>query len=334
MAQPPPRPAASRQGGPASAGASSVLVVIGRARQGRREAEGEHVLPRAISERGRRDPASAAWPACTWRAWTGRRLPEVGGDQAHSPALGRGRSVRRHVPGRGADRRQHQSRQRRPGVRAGQGRQYLLDRHGVPPRRTSARGDAALGGARDAHRPRARRPHLLRRRRGPARRPRAALGKNGQLLSPGPPRRHAAQPVPDATTATPRWSTSSIAKVADRLSSTRAGGTGGKLAYMSPEQVRGAEVDRTTDIFALGVVLWEITAAGAPSRMDTDLDTLEKVQACTSSHALDHHPRLPAGAPEACVMKALSPSASRTASGLPPREFSRALQTFLVRSSR
>src|SRR5580693_3933875 len=44
-----------------------------------------------------------------------------------------------------------------------------------------------------------------------------------------------------------------IAKVADRLASTRAGTLKGKLAYMSPEQVRGAEVDRTTDIFALGV---------------------------------------------------------------------------------
>ncbi len=49
---------------------------------------------------------------------------------------------------------------------------------------------------------------------------------------------------------------------------------------MSPEQVRGVEVDRTTDIFALGVVLWELTTNQRLFRMDTDLDTLEKVQAC------------------------------------------------------
>src|SRR6185503_9421459 len=61
-----------------------------------------------------------------------------------------------------------------------------------------------------------------------------------------------------------------IAKVADRLSSTRAGTLKGKLAYMSPEQVRGAEVDRTTDVFALGVVLWELTTNQRLFRMDTD----------------------------------------------------------------
>ena len=120
-----------------------------------------------------------------------------------------------------------------------------------------------------------------------------------------------------------------IAKVADRLSSTRAGTLKGKLAYMSPEQVRGAEVDRTTDIFALGVVLWEITTNQRLFRMDTDLDTLEKVQACIvpppSTIVRGYPPEL-----EACVMKALSKRKQdryQTA-----REFSRALQTYLMRS--
>ncbi len=120
-----------------------------------------------------------------------------------------------------------------------------------------------------------------------------------------------------------------IAKVADRLSSTRAGTLKGKLAYMSPEQVRGAEVDRTTDIFALGVVLWEITTNQRLFRMDTDLDTLEKVQACIvpppSTIVPGYPPEL-----EACVMKALS---KRKQDRFPTaREFSRALQNYLVRS--
>ncbi|WP_437588102.1 protein kinase domain-containing protein [Sorangium sp. So ce1000] len=120
-----------------------------------------------------------------------------------------------------------------------------------------------------------------------------------------------------------------IAKVADRLSSTRAGTLKGKLAYMSPEQVRGNEVDRTTDVFALGVVLWELTTNQRLFRMDTDLDTLEKVQACVvpppSTIVSDYPIEL-----ESVVMKALAKHKHdrfQTA-----REFSRALQNFLMRS--
>ncbi len=120
-----------------------------------------------------------------------------------------------------------------------------------------------------------------------------------------------------------------IAKVADRLSSTRAGTLKGKLAYMSPEQVRGAEVDRTTDIFALGVVLWELTTNQRLFRMDTDLDTLEKVQACVVPPPSTLIPGYPPEL-EACVMKALSKrKQDRYATA---REFSRALQSFLMRS--
>ena len=120
-----------------------------------------------------------------------------------------------------------------------------------------------------------------------------------------------------------------IAKVADRLSSTRAGTLKGKLAYMSPEQVRGAEVDRTTDIFALGVVMWELTTNQRLFRMDTDLDTLEKVQACIVPPPSTIIPGYPPEL-EACVMKALSKrKQDRFATA---RELSRALQAFLMRS--
>jgi serine/threonine-protein kinase len=118
-----------------------------------------------------------------------------------------------------------------------------------------------------------------------------------------------------------------IAKVADRLASTRAGTLKGKLAYMSPEQVRGSDVDRTTDIFALGVVLWELTTNQRLFRMDTDLDTLEKVQACNvpppSSIIRGYPPGL-----EQVVLKALAKDKrNRFQTG---REFSRALQGFLM----
>ena len=120
-----------------------------------------------------------------------------------------------------------------------------------------------------------------------------------------------------------------IAKVADRLASTRAGTLKGKLAYMSPEQVRGADVDRTTDIFALGVVLWELTTNQRLFRMDTDLDTLEKVQACIVPLPSTIVRGYPQGL-EAVVMKALAKNKKdryQTA-----REFSRALQLYLNQS--
>ncbi len=48
-----------------------------------------------------------------------------------------------------------------------------------------------------------------------------------------------------------------IAKAASRLQTTREGQLKGKLGYMAPEQLDGDEVDRRTDVYAAGVVLWE-----------------------------------------------------------------------------
>ncbi|MCA9669968.1 MAG: protein kinase, partial [Myxococcales bacterium] len=51
-----------------------------------------------------------------------------------------------------------------------------------------------------------------------------------------------------------------IAKVAALAGATRSGAVKGKLTYMSPEQINGEQVDARTDIFALGIVLWELLA--------------------------------------------------------------------------
>ncbi|HEU4536003.1 MAG TPA: protein kinase, partial [Polyangiaceae bacterium] len=118
------------------------------------------------------------------------------------------------------------------------------------------------------------------------------------------------------------------AKVAGRLSSTRAGTLKGKLAYMAPEQVRGQEIDRRTDIFALGVVLWELTTGQRLFRMDSDLETLEKVQACQvqpPSTLVDGYP----SDLEAIALKALAKDREKRFQTA--REFSRALQQFIVR---
>jgi serine/threonine-protein kinase len=119
-----------------------------------------------------------------------------------------------------------------------------------------------------------------------------------------------------------------IAKFSSRMSHTRAGTLKGKLAYMSPEQVHGETIDRRTDIFALGVVLWELTTGQRLFRMESDLDTLAKVQECN----VPRPSTLIRGYPvdlEKIVMKALAKNRGerfRTA-----RELSRALQSLLMR---
>lgn len=71
-----------------------------------------------------------------------------------------------------------------------------------------------------------------------------------------------------------------IMKAAGKTSHTRPGELRGKLAYMSPEQARGGDVDHRTDLFALGVITWELCTGERLFDGDTDAATLEKVMAC------------------------------------------------------
>ena len=119
-----------------------------------------------------------------------------------------------------------------------------------------------------------------------------------------------------------------IAKFSSRMASTRAGTLKGKLAYMSPEQVAGEQIDRRTDLFALGVVLWELTTGQRLFRMESDLDTLAKVQECNVPRPSGVVRGYPIDL-EKIVMKALAKQKNeryKTA-----REFSRALQSLLMR---
>jgi serine/threonine-protein kinase len=65
-----------------------------------------------------------------------------------------------------------------------------------------------------------------------------------------------------------------IARALGRITDTQTGSMKGKFGYMSPEQAKGEEVDKRTDIFALGVVLWEAVTGRRLFSRDNDLATM------------------------------------------------------------
>ena len=93
-----------------------------------------------------------------------------------------------------------------------------------------------------------------------------------------------------------------IAKAGNKLTSP--GMLKGKFAYMSPEQSRGENVDVRTDVFALGIVLWEMLTGGRLFDGDSELAVLRAVQQSTVTPPSRLNPDVPEEL-NAVVMKAL-----------------------------
>ncbi|HEY8041995.1 MAG TPA: protein kinase, partial [Polyangiaceae bacterium] len=68
-----------------------------------------------------------------------------------------------------------------------------------------------------------------------------------------------------------------VAKAAGRIQTTREGQVKGKLAYMAPEQLRHGVVDRRTDVFAAGIVLWEALTLRRLFRGDSEAGVMTSV---------------------------------------------------------
>ncbi|HLK40028.1 MAG TPA: serine/threonine-protein kinase [Polyangiaceae bacterium] len=70
-----------------------------------------------------------------------------------------------------------------------------------------------------------------------------------------------------------------LAKANSQLEKSEPGIIKGKFSYLSPEAAMGQEVDARTDIFAVGIILWELLAGQRLFLGDTDFQTVKKVQA-------------------------------------------------------
>ena len=68
-----------------------------------------------------------------------------------------------------------------------------------------------------------------------------------------------------------------VAKARSNLEPTERGVIKGKLAYMAPEQVTAGRVDRRTDVFSLGVVLYEMTTSRRLFRGASPAETVHRI---------------------------------------------------------
>jgi serine/threonine-protein kinase len=69
-----------------------------------------------------------------------------------------------------------------------------------------------------------------------------------------------------------------LAKANSQIESTDPGVVKGKFSYLSPEAASGREVDKRADIFAMGIILWEMFTGRRLFYGDTDYQTVELVR--------------------------------------------------------
>jgi hypothetical protein len=65
-----------------------------------------------------------------------------------------------------------------------------------------------------------------------------------------------------------------VAKASERSQESRAGAIKGKISYVSPEQCKGEHIDRRSDIYSLGIVMWEMLTGRRLYKRESDFMTM------------------------------------------------------------
>lgn len=81
--------------------------------------------------------------------------------------------------------------------------------------------------------------------------------------------------------------------VLEQRQETPAGIIKGRFPWMSPEQVIGAALDGKSDVFACGVLLYELATGIRPFRGNTDFEILQNIRECRPQSARELKPSLP-----------------------------------------
>lgn len=84
-----------------------------------------------------------------------------------------------------------------------------------------------------------------------------------------------------------------IAKAETQLEQTKTGTLKGKFGYMSPEQADGQSIDSRTDLFSLGIILWELLAHDRLFTSNSEAAILRKIRECQIPSIRKINPSIP-----------------------------------------
>ncbi len=92
-----------------------------------------------------------------------------------------------------------------------------------------------------------------------------------------------------------------VAKASQRSSNTQSGVVKGKFSYMSPEQACDEQIDHRSDIFALGVIFWELLTGRRLFVSESEYAIVEMLKECNIAKPSKYNPLVPEAIDRICL---------------------------------